>query len=275
LNIEEYIATGILEAYVLGELSEAERMQVEKNISMSSELKTELRKVEETLESFARKASIKPRADLKSKVMDKIPVVKPQVKKEAVKKETKIIALAPAANYWKYATAACLAFALLASYLAFNYRSRLQETTVSLNNLIAQNQRMAREYNTVNQKLDKIEQDLSVIENASFTKVVMKGTENEPQALASVYWNASTKEVFLSVQELKNISKDNQFQLWAIVDGKPVDAGVFDGGFTGLLKMKNIVGATAFAVTVEPYGGKASPSLETMRVFGSINTPKS
>jgi anti-sigma-K factor RskA len=274
LNIEKYIETGILEAYVLGELSEAERVQVEKNISMSPELKTELQKVEETLESFSRKASIKPRAELKSKIIDKIPVSTPHIKKE-VKEETKIVALTPAANYWKYATAASLAFALLASYLAFNYRSRLQETTLSLNNLISQNQRMAQDYNTVNQKLDKIEQDLSIIENVSFTKVIMKGTENEPQALASVYWNASTKEVFLSIQELKNISKDNQFQLWAIVDGKPVDAGVFDGGFTGLLKMKNIVGATAFAVTVEPYGGKASPSLETMKVFGSINTPKS
>jgi anti-sigma-K factor RskA len=278
LNIQEYIETGILEAYVLGELTEAERVQVEKNISMSPELKSELRKVEETLESFARKASIKPRAELKSKIMDKIPAAKAIEKPETikpVKEETKVISLSPSLTYWKYATAASVAFALLASVLAYNYRSRLEETTISLNNLIAQNQQMAQDYNTVNQKLDKIENDFSIIENASFAKVVMKGTPNEPEALASIYWNASSKEVFLSIQELKNISKDNQFQLWAIVDGKPVDAGVFDGGFSGLLKMKNITGATAFAVTVEPRGGKESPTLETMRVMGAITPSKS
>jgi anti-sigma-K factor RskA len=278
LNIQEYIETGILEAYVLGELTEAERVQVEKNISMSPELKTELRKVEETLESFVRKASIKPRAELKSKIMDKIPAAKAIEKTEAlkaVKAETKVVAISSALNYWKYATAASVAVALFASVLAYNYRSRLKETTISLNNLIAQNQQMAQDYNTVNQKLDKIENDFSIIENASFAKVVMKGTPNDPEGLASVYWNPSSKEVFLSIQQLKSISKDNQFQLWAIVDGKPIDAGVFDGGFNGLLKMKNITGATAFAVTVEPRGGKESPTLETMRVMGAIIPSKS
>jgi len=36
--------------------------------------------------------------------------------------------------------------------------------------------------------------------------------------------------------------------------------------------MKSIAGAAAFAVTVEPRGGKDSPSLETMRVVGSVVT---
>jgi len=268
LNIQEYISTGILEAYVLGELTEAERAQVEKNVSMSPELKAELLKVEKTLEAFAMKAAVKPRAEVKAKLMAKIPGAPkaPVVKKE----ETKTVALTPQVNYWKYATAASIAFALLTSYLAFNYRQRWADTQSNLDNLIAQNQRMAQDYNTVNQKLDKIQEDLSVIENSAFTRVTLKGTPNEPGALASVYWNASTEEVFLRVQELKGISKENQFQLWAIVDGKPVDAGVFDGNFAGLLKMKNIKGAVAFAVTVEPRGGKASPSLETMRLMGAI-----
>jgi anti-sigma-K factor RskA len=277
LNIQEYIETGILESYLLDELTEAERAQVAKNISMSPELKAELFKVEETLKRFAGKAARKPSAELKSKIMDKIPAAKPveKVQKEVSRPEGKVVAISHSSQYWKYATAASLAFALLASYLAYNYRARWQETTLSLNNLVAQNQRMAEDYNSVNQKLNKIENDFSVIENAAFSKVVLKGTEKEPNALASVYWNPSSEEVFLSIQELKEISKDNQFQLWAIVDGKPVDAGVFDGGFSGLLKMKNIKSATAFAVTVEPHGGNASPTLETMRVLGSINPPKS
>jgi hypothetical protein len=35
--------------------------------------------------------------------------------------------------------------------------------------------------------------------------------------------------------------------------------------------MKKIVsGAATFAVTIEPRGGKASPSLETMQVVGNV-----
>jgi anti-sigma-K factor RskA len=265
LNIEEYISTGILEAYVLGELSEIERAQVEKDIAMSPELKAELQKVEETMEAFAMKAAIKPRTELKAKIFSKIP----QSKTEEVK-EAKVVSLSSGFNYWKYAAAASIAFALLTSYLAFDYRQLWVKTQANLDNLIAQNQQMAQDYNTVNHKLDKIQDDFSIIESTAFKKVVLKGTPNEPGDLAAVYWNSSTDEVFLSIQNLKAISKENQFQLWAIVDGKPVDAGVFDSDFEGLFKMKNIKGAAAFAVTVEPRGGKASPTLETMRVMGLV-----
>jgi anti-sigma-K factor RskA len=122
----------------------------------------------------------------------------------------------------------------------------------------------------VNEKLDKIQDDFSIIQNSAFTKVVMKGTENAPESRASVYWNAESKEVYLSIQNLKQISQSNQFQLWAIVDGKPVDAGVFDFNVNGLLKMKSISGASAFAITIEPRGGQTSPTMETMQVIGSL-----
>ena len=57
----------------------------------------------------------------------------------------------------------------------------------------------------------------------------------------------------------------------SIIDGKPVDAGVFDVGADGLLKMKSITGnAVAYAVTIEPKGGSESPSLETMQVYGEV-----
>jgi anti-sigma-K factor RskA len=70
---------------------------------------------------------------------------------------------------------------------------------------------------------------------------------------------------------MKELSRDKQYQLWAIIDGKPVDAGVFDGNVASLIKMKAITsGVTTFAVTVEPRGGKESPSLETMQVAGNV-----
>ncbi len=94
----------------------------------------------------------------------------------------------------------------------------------------------------------------------------MKGTANAPASMAYVYWNESTKEVYLSIQIMKELSESNQYQLWAIIDGKPVDAGVFDADISGLLKMKDIgSGAATFAVTIEPRGGKESPRSKPCR----------
>lgn len=53
-------------------------------------------------------------------------------------------------------------------------------------------------------------------------------------------------------------------------DGKPVDAGVFDWNVAGLLKMKGLNDAAAFAVSLEMRGGKPTPSLETMHVIGNV-----
>jgi len=262
LNLKDYISSGILEAYLLDEVTPHERMEVQRMLQQHPDLKEELNRIEETMETFAMKAAFAPRKELKNKILLK-------VEKSSVNAiGGKVISLSPL-PFWKYAAAASVIMAIGASYLAYNYRQQWKQTNIALNDLMAQNQRIAQDYNVVNQKLEKIQDDLSIVESTAFRKVVMKGIAGEPNALASVYWNSSTEEVFLSIQNLKEISRDNQFQLWAIVDGKPVDAGVFDTGYDGLLKMKNIKGATAFAVTIEPRGGKVTPTLETMQVVGT------
>lgn len=263
MNIEEYISSGILEAYALGDLSVIEQQTVEKNLTLYPQLREELEKIEKTQEAFLVKTSVQPRSAVKENIFKAIASIKPKPKVISIHSERTIM-------LWKYAVAASVSLLIVSSLLAYTYYSRWRSTENDLNNLIAQNQQMAHDYNTVNQRLDKIENDIDIINNPSFTRVVMKGTENAPEAMASVYWNTTTNEVYLSIQNMKQLAKENQYQLWAIVDGKPVDAGVFDVDVSGLLKMKTLSGAAAFAVTVEPRGGKPSPSLETLQVIGNV-----
>lgn len=258
MNIEEYIASGILEAYALNELSLQERKEVERNLSLYPSLKEELASIEKTQEEFLLSMAIQPNLSVKANLFKKIESAKPLGR------------VASMVNVWKYAVAASVTLLIISSFLAYTYYTKWRNTERDLNTLIAQNQQMARDYNTVNQRLDKIENDIEVINNPAFTRVVMKGTENAPGALASVYWNADTKEVYLSIQNMNVLAQENQYQLWAIVDGKPVDAGVFDVSGGGLLKMKTLQGAAAFAVTIEPRGGKSTPSLETLQVIGNV-----
>ena len=260
MNIEEYISTGILEAYVLGDLSEQERLEVEKNLSMYPLLRDELLKIEEAQERFLMKTAIKPRAEIKKQIMAKVSATRPTAKEVQLKP----------INWWQYVAAASLALTLVLSYLTYNYWNKWQDVKSDLEGLIAQNQQIAQDYDRVNQQLDKIEEDKKIIDNPAFKRVILKGTGNAPSALAYVYWNDQTREVYLSVQNLKELDQAQQYQLWAIADGKPVDAGVFDADSTGLLKMKAMNKAGAFAVTIEPRGGKASPTLETMQVLGEV-----
>jgi anti-sigma-K factor RskA len=262
LNLQEYISSGILETYLLGDGTPEERAEVERLAVRHHEVREELRKIEEAMEDLAMKGAMNPKPEVKDSIMAGV--------------EARVVSISSARfNGWKYAAAASIIMALTASYLAISYHGLWKNSEAALHNLIAQNRSMAQNYNTVNERLNKLQGDVAIIENVAFKKVVMSGTQNDKNALASVYWNESTKEVYVSIQRLKEISKENQFQLWAIVNGKPVDAGVFDKDFSGLMKMKNISGAAAFAVTVEPRGGKESPTLETMQVIGAVDRRKS
>lgn len=265
MNIEEYISSGVLEAYAAGILSDLERKEVEDTLVQYPALRAELLAIEESQEKFLQKVAITPRPSVKEKIFA------PLDKREAGAKSIALTTHTSNSLVWKYAVAASLSLAVVTSYLAYSYRERWINSVISLNNLIAQNQQIAQDYNVVNNRINQIEKEVQVLNDPSFQRVVMAGTANAPEAKAFVYWNEESKEVYLSLQSMRELSQENQYQLWAIVDGKPVDAGVFDGNLAGLLKMKDIgKGAGAFAVTIEPRGGKTSPTLETMQVVGTV-----
>jgi anti-sigma-K factor RskA len=268
VNIEEYISSGILEAYVLGTLSDIEQAAVEKNIAQYPELQSELASIEAVNEKLLMKAAIAPKASVKTALFNKIEA------RKSTSDSGNVVELNPAKqnDFWKFAAAASVTVAIIASIVAYNYWSKWKNVSTQLIALTTQQQKIASDYNQVNFKLDKLEGDMRVLNDPQFKRVIMKGTANAPEAMASVYWNESTKEVFLNIQNMKALSRENQYQLWAIIDGKPVDAGVFDGDVAGLVKMRSIgKGAATFAVTIEPRGGKPSPSLETMQVAGNVD----
>lgn len=259
MNLKEYIESGILESYALGELDARQRQEVEAHVAMHAELRKELQAIEEATQLLIMKSGRSPLPGLKERILKSAQGGK-QIKLDNSKSQMMM---------WKYATAASLLMAVATSTLSYIFWSNWKRTETDLQDRIALSQRMAEDLNQVNQRLDKIEQDLTIYDNPLFTRVIMKGTANAPSALASVYWNQKTQEVFLSIQDLKELTQDRQYQLWAIVDGKPVDMGVIGELRAGLIKMNRISRASAFAITIEPSGGKTTPTLETMQVLGN------
>jgi anti-sigma-K factor RskA len=264
VNIKEYISSGILEAYALGDLTELERAEVEKNLALYPELKAELEQIEEAQEQFFMQTAKQPSPKVRENILSKIDSPKVEAKEVVIMPDNRIY-------FWRYAAAASIAVAVVSSYFAFTFYNKYNAVSSDLNKLIAQYEQTAKNYNQVNQDLNELQNEIRVMDNPQFRRVIMTGTPNAPEAMASIYWNERSQEVYLRIQNMKDLAQENQYQLWAIVDGKPVDAGVFDSSIEGLLKMKNIgTGAVTFAVTIEPRGGKASPTLETMQVAGNI-----
>jgi anti-sigma-K factor RskA len=94
----------------------------------------------------------------------------------------------------------------------------------------------------------------------------MTGKDNA----ATVFWNTKNKDVYVMVNKLPEPKTGKQYQLWAMVDGKPVDAGVLNPSCSSVCKMKNIPKAEAFAITLEKEGGSPVPNLKAIYVMGNV-----
>lgn len=264
MDIKAYISSGILESYLLGGLSDAERQEVEANLDSYPELREELHLIEKGLEDLAQASAVKAPKHLKGKILDQIP------ESAEEKKEAQSIPLQTkqGGEAWKFLVAASLTLALVAGYLAYDYRSLWLSSSEAYAQLQAQNSQMAEQYNQVNNRLDQLSADLNVMSNDDFRRVNMASVVESANYEASVFWNDQTAEAYLKINTLKALTEEQQYQLWAIVDGQPVDMGVFDIGTEGLIKMKSVQNAAMFAVTIEPKGGSENPTLDAMQVAG-------
>ena len=174
----------------------------------------------------------------------------------------------PSRGNWTIA--ASLVLALTSLFVSVYFWNQWQESESKIAELITQNIEIARNYRNTSSELESVRKDLQVLIQPEYQRVVMKGTENAPLAQAVVYWDPSNNEVFLNSSTLPALSADEQYQLWALVDGVPTDAGIFDANQLDFQKMKEIAKADAFAVTIEPRGGSKTPSLEKLQVVGEV-----
>jgi anti-sigma-K factor RskA len=264
LNTSDYISSGILESYILDQLTEQERADVKLMAMTHPEIQAELIAIEKTLEQYAIDNAKEPASYLKDKIAAQLQFNEPVESTAALRK--KVIPM-----FWL--VAASIALLLSIGYNFFLY----DELTNVENELVTSDvdkQYFAGQFEIQKNAYDDAKKHLAIIAQNGNKTVILKGLENAPNAIASIYWNQSSKEVYLNVSEIPMPPADKQYQLWAIVNGKPVDAGVFDLtdniNTMVLQKMKPIADAQAFAITLEKKGGTKVPTLNAMYLLGNV-----
>nr|WP_236018573.1 anti-sigma factor [Hymenobacter sp. BT559] len=183
-------------------------------------------------------------------------------------------AAAPAASSrsgWAIAASVALLLSLAVNALLY---SRWQQASSDL--VAAQNSqaRFAQTTQVMERRLNSTQEQLHVLRSPQEYKMVaLAGTPAHPTARARVMYSTKEHRVYLDVQQLPALPAGKQYQLWALDKGKPVDAGVLAANTAAgdsIQQMKDIASAQAFAMTVEPTGGSAGPTLDTMTVIGNM-----
>ena len=158
---------------------------------------------------------------------------------------------------WAFAAAAALLFGIVL-YDDARLRREREE-------LRAENSELAGKVESSRAELSRRDLRARVLESDDVRMLFLGGQGPQPKARARVFWSEGAKRGVLVAGNLAPLPPDRQYQLWVFVDGKPVDAGVFDADAAGraLFESRDLAAvrsAENFAVTVEPRGGLPQPS---------------
>ncbi|MFL9835751.1 anti-sigma factor [Chryseobacterium terrae] len=273
MDSKEYISSGILESYILGLASPEEAGILECVMKNNAEVKAAYEEAQKTFELLANAQAIAPPNDLKSKIWDKIQLEQ-QVAEEPVipmsnvdsKIEPKQVTQeirTEKNNSWKsFAVAASVLFlvSIAANLYWMNSQNEIKKELADLKS-DKQSQYLA---------MQNLEQKLKVTSNPNMLKIVLAGVEKHPKSNAVVYWDKTSKDVYLAANSLPKAPQGMQYQLWAIADGKPVSAGMYTDEKDAKIALANIPNAQAFAITLEKEGGSDIPTMENMYVMGEV-----
>ncbi len=269
-DVQSYMESGILELYVLGDVTPQEKLQVEEMIAAHPVIKVEVDAIEHVIERYALEHAVEPSEKQRNRILNSTVTYlgdDSNFKPAKSQREDNIVYMpAPKpTNFYKYAFAASLALLAAATWALYNTRTKLEQSNLQIIALTEQNQKFA---NRVNLK----DEELNVFRDPSFKMVKLKGTPKAPNAGVTVAWNPVNKKVMIDMTDLNLPENDqnHQYQLWAMVGGKPVGLGVFDktaADSTDMKIMQPVELAQGFAVTLEPRGGSTNPTMDEMVVI--------
>lgn len=265
MDATQLIESGSLELYVMGALPAEEMRQIDELRKHNKEVNLEIFRIENALEEFAFAQARKPKPELKEEIAQRIGLgVELDLEQEDIK--SIIVHLRPLLRFAAVASVAVITvLAGTSTYFYYKFNS----ANTQLANLRQQQTVLAEQTRLVSAENEAIKGQLAVISNPANQQIVLKGQAIAPTATAVVYWNKTTGSAYINCNGLPATADNQQYQLWAIVNGTPVDMGVLDKNCS-IAQMKTITGAVAFAITLEPLGGRPTPTLEKMYVLGNV-----
>lgn len=297
MDVQRYISSGILESYVFGMLPEAEQGEVETAVSQYPDVKAAVDSLQHDKERFVQLYAIAPPHGIKDRLVEIIrqentqegndllpdelraPIPTPvngkkkkQAQQPAGETPVKQLAVAKKSNdrIWKYMTAAIVALLLGSVFMNFfffrkstDYKSRYQSLIATKEKLEADKEQQA--LTSLKETPANVTAEADPLNNPDFKWTKIPGGGKYAGNLVAVGWNAKTQAVYLQAQLMPVPPAGKQFQLWAIVNKKLVDAGVFLTGADAsqlLQQMKAVAVAQGFAITLEKKGGSQDPSMD-------------
>ncbi|MFZ1330831.1 MAG: anti-sigma factor [Flavobacteriales bacterium] len=268
MNAIELINSGILEAYVLGQASDEEVALVERMRITEGSVRAELEALNVALEDVALRGAVKPPEFVKTQIMDRI--AKDNSAREPIRMMPQQTS-ERSGNSWQWLAAASIIGLLFSVGLNVYQHNKLDNVKEELARSEQQRSVFAQEIEVQRTSLEHSKEQLAVLQDPNASVITLQGMGAAAGRTARVYWDKTSAEVYVDHHSIPPPPAGKQYQLWILVDGNPVDAGVLPlSDPDGLERMKDVQTGQTFAVTIEKLGGSESPDLSALVFMGQV-----
>ena len=255
MDSKEWITSGVLEQYLMGQLSPKDERRLVSALSKDPALREQMAQLEEDLERMGLDNAIAPPASVKEAVMQ---VVESEAERQG---GAKVRSLRQSERNTYFAMAASLAvlFMLATAWLYMQY-SGLQKAVVTTEN----------ELNDLRKELDGMSVDyeetltlFETINDPSTSRYLMTGNDRSPASTVVSYVNHNSGTVLLNTSGLAQLDETHDYQLWGDIDGEMINMGVIPRG-TSMAPMTYLAEAESLNITIEPAGGSDHPTVSQL-----------
>jgi len=268
MEIKAFIKSGILEAYLAGELDNAQMLEVDKMAFKHPEIQDELNAIRDGVNQYAEAEDKKPSKDILRKTLLSIKESEKEQFLQILEGEEVKIKRVNVVPGWSIAASILLVMSLGFNYMFYNEFKKAKDQLAVLE---SNQETLANQVNNGELELQYAELRIAHFLSEDNIHVRMDGLDQDPELFANVFWNKNNNSVFISVDNLPEPPHGHQYQLWAIKPGTaPIDAGIFDHSKL-VQELKVIKGnVQAFAVTLEKEGGSPVATVEKTFVKGFL-----
>ncbi|APA62993.1 anti-sigma factor [Maribacter sp. 1_2014MBL_MicDiv] len=262
MDVEKYIASGILELYVAGTLSEKENLEIANYAKEYPEIKKEIEEIEASILELSRKASPGYHYSFKAlmnRINGEVKVVDMNEKRST-----------PFLSYMGWAASILLAVGLFWMY------QQNQDLKSNIELVEKQNVDLEQQIADTDSSLEQTQELLNTLRDKNISVIPLGGQDVSPTSYAKAYWNKQEEKVFIDAKGLPEPPDGFVYQVWSLKLSPltPTSMGLledFAADENKVFALNNPNDSEAFGITLEPAGGSESPTLEQLYTLGVVN----
>lgn len=254
MDKQKFLASGLLEQYVLGLTTPEENEVVQAHLEAFPELKGEVQAMHDALCRYAAMQSIPP------------PPSKRNAGGKITQKNEKITPAFNSAPSERLVAWVFIAASLLLGSLSFMFWQEKHTLQHALNRQRAEMSLL--EQHCASQRYDA--QMFALLSHADTKQIRLSRQDKPTLPCAMAYWNPTAKRAFINAASLLDPPHGHQYQVWADVDGHMIPVALLEPTDKHLTSISFQRKATSINLTLEPKGGSPQPTLSKLAYAGEV-----